>query len=126
MAMIKVSEATLKKVKKIAKKQKVNNGEFVDLAADFFIKTDLDLDADYSIKKAIVENNKRLNQVIETIKNHEKYSSYPIMKEIEKNNKLTEEYLKRMPPERIEKSFKQVATAFENLSKEIKLNREGL
>ena len=115
MPTIKVSESTLKKVKKIGKKQQINNGEFVDLAADFFIKTDLDLDADYSIKSEIVKQNKRLNDVIGFIRTHEKEHLIPIVaavkqasKFVDNSSQVLHNYNKLYSPNRIQEVVLEV------------------
>ena len=133
MATIKVKESTLNKVKKIAKKQLINNGEFVDLAADFFIKTGLDLDADYSIKTEISKNTKRLNEVIATIKAHEKNKLVPTVNAIlraskyltETESKLTR-YVQAFRPNAIVEMYNEVATTLEEVIKQnVKLIEES-
>jgi len=86
MATIGVKETTLSQVKKIAKLQGISNGEFVELAAEFFLKTGIDLKEGYSIKAEIKENNKRLNQVIAWTTKQEKELIYPVFKAIQENN----------------------------------------
>jgi hypothetical protein len=125
MGAIKVNNVALENVKKIAKKQQISNGEFVELAADFFIKTGIDLKEGYSIKTEIKENNKRLNQVIAFIREQEKSHLMPIVKDLRISNELTIEYLKRLKPEKVENAFSEVAKVFSELKKEVLLNNES-
>jgi len=115
MPTIKVSESTLKKVKKLGKKQQINNGEFVDLAADFFIKTDLDLDADYSIKSEMVKMTKRLNDIIGFIRTNEKEHLIPIVAAVKQASKFVDDsskelnsYIQSYKPNRIQEAYTDV------------------
>lgn len=125
MATIGVKETTLSQVKKIAKLQGISNGDFVELAAEFFLKTGIDLKEGYSIKAEIKENNKRLNQVIAWTTKQEKELIYPVFKAIQENNIKTEEYLKRLKPERIETAFKDVSNAFRELNNKIEQSNQA-
>lgn len=125
MGAIKVNDVALGNVKKIAKKQQISNGEFVELAADFFLKTGIDLKEGYSIKAEIKENNKRLNQVIAFIREQEKMHLMPIVKDLRSSNELTNEYLKRLKPEKIENAFSEFARVFSELKKEVLQSNES-
>lgn len=125
MATIRIEEKTLEKVKKIAKLQQINNGEFVELAADFFIKTGIDLKEGYSLKAELKEQNKRLNSVIAWTTKNEKEFIYPVFTEVVKNNKLTEEYLKRLSPEIFKQAFQNMKAAILDLKKEIEINNQS-
>lgn len=125
MATIRIEETTLEKVKKIAKLQQINNGEFVELAADFFIRTGIDLKEGYSIKSELKEQNKRLNSVIAWTTKNEKEFIYPVFTEVVKNNKLTEEYLKRLSPEIFKQAFQDMKEAILRLEKTNELGNQS-
>ena len=125
MATIGVKEITLESVKKIAKLQGISNGEFVELAADFFNKTGIDLKEGYSIKAELKEQNKRLNSVIAWTTKNEKEFIYPVFTEVVKNNKLTEEYLKRLSPEIFKKAFQDMKEAMLRLEKLVELSNQS-
>lgn len=124
MTTIGVKETTLESVKKIAKLQGISNGEFVELAADFFNKTGIDLKEGYSIKSELKEQNKRLNSVIAWTTKNEKEFIYPVFTEVVKNNKLTEEYLKRLSPEIFKQAFQDMKAAILELKKEMEINNQ--
>jgi hypothetical protein len=70
------------------------------------------------------EQNKRLNSVIAWTTKNEKEFIYPVFTEVVKNNKLTEEYLKRLSPEIFKQAFQDMKAAILELKKEMEINNQ--
>lgn len=98
MKSIAVDDATHQDLVKLTKRHNLNIGEFVKHSVKYFRKTDInpaEPDSD-SPKKAIAEMNKRLNQVIAYIKEHETSHIIPVMKKIERTNTLLYDLVKNL------------------------------
>lgn len=105
MKTIGVKEKGHRKIKEVSKKHHLSNGEFVELAAEFFLKTGIDPSLEYSLNSELKEHNKRMSQVIAWITRNEKDFVIPISNDLERNNKKLEEYLNRITPEALKESY---------------------
>lgn len=108
MKTVGIDETTHKELKKIAKQNEKDMGSFIASAVTYFKATGIDPeDEKQSPKKAIEENNKRLNQVIAFIKKQESDHLFPILKKMMENNQLLNSYVERLKPEVFKNAYNE-------------------
>lgn len=120
MKTVGIDENTHKQLKKIAKENNKDMGEFISAAVTYFQQTGIDPgDEKQSPKKAVEENNKRLNQVIAFIKKQESEHLLPILKKMLENNEILNNYITRLKPETFKTAYTESTNNIKILQQKI-------
>jgi len=103
---IKISDHSHSQLKKLSKTHDLDMGGFVEAAIQYFKRTgENPADPHSSPQAALEEMNKRLSQVIGFIRKQEENHLLPIVEKLSYSNKLMEEYLYRIDPDKLNKVF---------------------